>query len=120
MTACVPLHFGVAAEDCNCRCVLLTKPRWDLDGAFTNRNNETGELMHFDNVKDYYDLKQRYWDYIDKSGENGIIKSNISYRTTESGKTIAIRTITGENGVKLPDGSLSPIKILFLINMKFL
>lgn len=110
LTACAPGNFGVAAEDYNCRCVLLTKPRWDLDGAFTKRNNETGELMHFDNVKDYYDFKQRYWDYIDKSGENGIIKSNISYRTTESGKTIATRTIKGEYGVKLPDGSFSPIK----------
>lgn len=110
LTACAPLNFGVAAEDCNCRCVLLTKPRWDLDGAFTKRNNETGELMYFDNVKDYYDFKQKYWDYIDKSGGSGIIKSNISYRTTESGKTIATRTITGEYGVKLPDGSLSPIK----------
>lgn len=110
LTACAPLNFGVAAEDCNCRCVLLTKPRWDLDGAFTKRNNETGELMYFDNVKDYYDFKQKYWDYIDNSGGSGIIKSNISYRTTESGKTIATRTITGEYGVKLPDGSFSPIK----------
>ena len=73
LTACAPLNFGVAAEDCNCRCVLLTKPRWDLDGAFTKRNNETGELMHFDNVKDYYDFKQKYWDYIDNSGGSGII-----------------------------------------------
>lgn len=73
LTACAPLNFGVAAEDCNCRCVLLTKPRWDLDGAFTKRNNETGELMHFDNVKDYYDFKQKYWDYIDKSGGSAAI-----------------------------------------------
>lgn len=77
LTACAPLNFGVAAEDCNCRCVLLTKPRWDLDGAFTKRNNETGELMYFDNVKDYYDFKQKYWDYIDNSGGSGIIKENM-------------------------------------------
>lgn len=47
---------------------------------------------------------------VDNSGGSGIIKSNISYRTTESGKTIATRTITGKYEVKLPDGSLSPIK----------
>lgn len=76
LTACAPLNFGVAAEDCNCRCVLLTKPRWDLDGAFTKRNNETGELMYFDNVKDYYDFKQKYWDYIDNSSGSGIIEEN--------------------------------------------
>lgn len=110
LTACAPLQFGIAAEDCNCRCVLLTKPRWDLDSAFTKWNNEASELMRFENVKDYYDFKQKYWDYIDKSGESGIIKSNISYRTTDSGKTIATRTIAGEYEVKLPDGSISPIK----------
>lgn len=110
LTACAPLQFGIAAEDCNCRCVLLTKPRWDLDSVFTKWNNEASELMRFENVKDYYDFKQKYWDYIDKSGESGIIKSNISYRTTDSRKTIATRTIAGEYEVKLPDGSISPIK----------
>lgn len=74
LTACAPGHFGAAAEDCHCRCVMLTKPRWDLDGEFTKRNNETGELMHFDNVKDYQDFKQKYWNYVDNSGGSGIIK----------------------------------------------
>lgn len=98
LTACAPLNFGVAAEDCNCRCVLLTKPRWDLDGAFTKRNNETGELMYFDNVKDYYDFKQKYWDYIDKSGGSGIIKENIVI-----GRSVGA---AGKNyPVKLPDGN---------------
>ena len=98
LTACAPLNFGVAAEDCNCRCVLLTKPRWDLDGAFTKRNNETGELMHFDNVKDYYDFKQKYWDYIDNSGGSGIIKENMVI-----GRSVGA---AGKNyPVKLPDGN---------------
>lgn len=98
LTACAPLNFGVAAEDCNCRCVLLTKPRWDLDGAFTKRNNETGELMYFDNVKDYYDFKQKYWDYIDNSGGSGIIKENIVI-----GRSVGA---AGKNyPVKLPDGN---------------
>lgn len=98
LTACAPLNFGVAAEDCNCRCVLLTKPRWDLDGAFTKRNNETGELMHFDNVKDYYDFKQKYWDYIDNSSGSGIIKENIVI-----GRSVGA---AGKNyPVKLPDGN---------------
>ena len=101
LTACAPLNFGVAAEDCNCRCVLLTKPRWDLDGAFTKRNNETGELMHFDNVKDYYDFKQKYWDYIDNSGGSGIIKlkdcNNFSHIENYLSKTYNIEL---DNSVK--------------------
>ncbi len=88
LTASAPLQFGIAAEDCNCRCVLLTKPRWDLYGEFTKRNNETGELMRFDNVKDYYDFKQKYWNYIDNSGGSGIIKIDKNDLSKYIGKPI--------------------------------
>lgn len=113
LTACAPLNFGVAAEDCNCRCVLLTKPRWDLDGAFTKRNNETGELMHFDNVKDYYDFKQKYWDYIDNSGGSGIIKENmvIGRSVGAAGKNYPVKLPDG-NHAKFAEGStISKIKV---------
>lgn len=81
-----PSTSGTARNDCRCRCFL----------EYT--------LM---SVEKFEELTGKS---VDKSGGSGIIKSNISYRTTESGKTIATRTITGEYGVKLPDGSLSPIK----------
>ena len=113
LTACAPLNFGVAAEDCNCRCVLLTKPRWDLDGAFTKRNNETGELMYFDNVKDYYDFKQKYWDYIDNSGGSGIIKENmvIGRSVGAAGKNYPVKLPDG-NHAKFAEGStISKIKV---------
>jgi len=113
LTACAPLNFGVAAEDCNCRCVLLTKPRWDLDGAFTKRNNETGELMYFDNVKDYYDFKQKYWDYIDNSGGSGIIKTDevIGRSVGAAGKNYPVKLPDG-NHSKFAEGStISKIKV---------
>lgn len=113
LTACAPLNFGVAAEDCNCRCVLLTKPRWDLDGAFTKRNNETGELMYFDNVKDYYDFKQKYWDYIDNSGGSGIIKTDevIGRSVGASAKNYPVKLPDG-NHAKFAEGStISKIKV---------
>lgn len=81
-----PSTSGTARNDCRCRCFL----------EYT--------LM---SVEKFEELTGKS---VDKSGGSGIIKSNISYRTTESGKTIATRTITGEYGVKLPDGSFSPIK----------
>ena len=113
LTACAPLNFGVAAEDCNCRCVLLTKPRWDLDGAFTKRNNETGELMYFDNVKDYYDFKQKYWDYIDNSGGSGITKTDevIGRSVGAAGKNYPVKLPDG-NHSKFAEGStISKIKV---------
>ncbi|MCI8777412.1 MAG: hypothetical protein HFK00_08515 [Oscillospiraceae bacterium] len=73
LTVSAPLHFGIAAEDCNCRCHLLTKARWEMNESFTKWNNETSELMYFDNVKDYQDFKKNYWNHVDNSGKSGII-----------------------------------------------
>lgn len=73
LTVSAPLHFGIAAEDCNCRCHLLTKARWEMDEPFTKWNNETSELMYFDNVKDYQDFKKNYWNHVDNSSKSGII-----------------------------------------------
>ncbi|MGN0621361.1 MAG: phage minor head protein [Porcipelethomonas sp.] len=75
LTADSPGHFGTPSEDCRCRCAVLIKPRWDVDGSFTKRNNETGELLEFENVKSYEEFKKRYWETVDKPGGSGIIKS---------------------------------------------
>ena len=74
LTADSPGHFGTPSEDCRCRCVVLIKPRWDVDGSFTKRNNETGELLEFADVKSYEEFKNKYWQAVDKSGGSGIIK----------------------------------------------
>lgn len=79
LTADSPGHFGIPSEDCRCRCVVLIKPRWDVDGSFTKRNNETGELHEFADVKSYEEFKNKYWKAVDKSGGSGIIKENESF-----------------------------------------
>ncbi|MGN1085415.1 MAG: phage minor head protein [Porcipelethomonas sp.] len=76
LTADSPGHFGTPSEDCRCRCAVLIKPRWDVDGSFTKRNNETGELLEFENVKSYEEFKKRYWETVDNSGGSGIIKES--------------------------------------------
>ena len=74
LTADSPGHFGTPSEDCRCRCVVLIKPRWDVDGSFTKRNNESGELLEFADVKSYEEFKNKYWKVVDKSGGSGIIR----------------------------------------------
>lgn len=76
LSAPAPNHFGIAKEDINCRCVVLTKPRWDVDGPFTKRDNETGELLEFQGTKSYEEFKEKYWKTVDNSGESGIIKES--------------------------------------------
>lgn len=53
-----PGLFGDPAQDCNCRCVLLSVPRWDVDSSITKYDNEHDELVE---VKNYQDWKQGYY-----------------------------------------------------------
>lgn len=76
MKADSPGHFGKPSEDCRCRCIVLIKPRWNVDSGFTKRDNETKELLEFKNVKNYDEFKKKYWDLVDKSGVSGIIKAD--------------------------------------------
>lgn len=85
LTADSPGHFGTPSEDCRCRCVVLIKPRWDVDGSFTKRNNETGELLEFADVKSYEEFKNKYWQAVDKSGGSGIDYMSKSFRPKYSG-----------------------------------
>ena len=60
--ALYPSGFGVASEDCNCRCCLLQRAKWALsDEEFTKMNGETNELQHFENVDDYDKFKKLFW-----------------------------------------------------------
>ena len=51
---------GGAAEVVNCRCKEFHKPRWDAEGGFAKIDNFTGEVMVFENAKDYAEFKERY------------------------------------------------------------
>ena len=60
--ALYPSGFGVASEDCNCRCCLLQRAKWALsDEEFTKMNGKTNELQHFESVDDYNKFKKIFW-----------------------------------------------------------
>ena len=60
--ALYPGAFGVAKEDCNCRCQALTRAKWGLtDEEFTKINGKTNKLQHFENIKDYKKFKKNFW-----------------------------------------------------------
>ena len=48
-----PCKFGKAAEDINCRCVLLTRAKWNLDAPRMTMDNETNEIIEAKNYKDW-------------------------------------------------------------------
>lgn len=56
-----PHGFGMASQDINCRCVLLSVPRWDLEDTVEKLDNITGEII---TAKNYADWKQKYYSVV--------------------------------------------------------
>lgn len=59
LTAMYPGGFGIAAEDCNCRCCLLQRAKWAIteDEYFTKWNGDRNELVEI-KAKDYNKFKE--------------------------------------------------------------
>ena len=88
--AMYPGEFGIAAEDCNCRCVALTRARWalDEDELKTLRERAVRHSLYMDDpkeyradklpkLKNYEEFKKNYLkaaETLEKQGESGIIK----------------------------------------------
>ncbi len=71
-----PGKFGIASEDCNCRCCVLQRARWAVKNETTYQkwNNETGGFIE---TTGYQDLKEKYLesaDTLQKQSKNDIIK----------------------------------------------
>lgn len=53
-----PGMFGDPSQDCNCRCVVLSIPRWDISDTVTKYDNENDELIE---TKNYTEWKKGYY-----------------------------------------------------------
>lgn len=52
---------GGAAEVVNCRCALLQRARWAVEGGFSKMNNFTKEIETFESPEDYDEFKKAFW-----------------------------------------------------------
>lgn len=55
-----PGKFGDPSQDCNCRCVALTRARWALDEKELETLKERAEFFGLDKTKDFDDYKNKY------------------------------------------------------------
>lgn len=55
-----PGMFGIAAEDCNCRCALLQRARWMLDEDELEELKERAEFFGLDKTKDFEEFKEKF------------------------------------------------------------
>lgn len=80
--AMYPGDFGDPAEDCNCRCVALTRARWALDEDELATLKERAEVFKLDKADSFEDFKEKYLTatkVLDNSGKSGIIKRGENY-----------------------------------------
>lgn len=62
-TAMYPSGFGVASMDVNCRCVLLQRARWAVEGGkadYTKFDGTLGHLVDLSDAENFDDFKTRY------------------------------------------------------------
>lgn len=55
-----PGGFGDPAEDCNCRCVALTRARWALDEDELKTLKERAEYFGLDKTKSFDEFREKY------------------------------------------------------------
>ncbi len=58
--AMAPNKFGIASMDVNCRCIVVERARWELEGEEmpAKLNNETGELVEADEYREWKKKKK--------------------------------------------------------------
>lgn len=55
-----PGYFGLASEDCNCRCCLLQRARWALDESELENLKDRAEYYGLDKTKDFEEFREKY------------------------------------------------------------
>lgn len=63
-TAMQPGGFGRAEEDCNCRCVALTRAVWALDEKELETLKERADYFELDKTDSFEEFKRKYLDAI--------------------------------------------------------
>lgn len=86
-----PGGFGMPSEDCNCRCMILSRARLAVEGekTYSKMNNLTGELIQCSGYKDF---EKKYLERLKENKKQGKIPINIQLfaRKASDFKTIRL------------------------------
>lgn len=72
---------GSAAEVVNCRCALLQRAKWAVDGGFTKINNFTKQVESFDSPQQYDEFKKSFFSKENKAYMNYVEQMQDKYKT---------------------------------------
>lgn len=79
---------GGAAEVVNCRCALLQRARWALEGSFTKMNNFTKQLETFESPEAYEEFKKGFFSAENKKYMNYVQQMEEKYKTKDFAKVL--------------------------------
>ena len=106
--AMFPGDFGDPAEDCNCRCVSLTRARWALDEDELQTLKDRAEYFGLDKTKDFENFKKTYLktaETIEKSEKSDIIKSfRVGRSVGAAAKRYPVKMPESRQHTKLAEG----------------
>lgn len=108
--AMYPGEFGDPAEDCNCRCVSMTRARWALDEDELQTLKDRAEYFGLDKSESFNDFKKKF------------LEASKQIPETISSKYVPAKTIkeaedfAKQNGVKYADYSKLPLETANKLN----
>jgi hypothetical protein len=79
---------GGAAEVINCRCALLQRARWALEGGFTKMNNFTKQLESFESPEEYAEFKKAFFSKENKQYMKYVQEKEDKYKTKDFRKVL--------------------------------
>ena len=79
---------GGAAEVVNCRCALLQRAKWALEGGFTKYDNFSGEIKEFESLEAYNEFKKAYFSKENRAYMNYVGELENRYGTKDFNKIL--------------------------------
>ena len=97
---------GRAEEVIHCRCALLQRARWAVQGGFTKMNNFTKQLETFESPEDYAEFKKGFFSKKNKRYMNYVQDMENKYKTKDFAKILdSMNTREYNHYTKLLDGN---------------
>ena len=104
-----PHKFGIASMDVNCRCIVVERARWALEGEeIPNKVDSAGELVEGKNYREWKEKYQRKQaeqqttpnkaKVFDKNSK--FLPNKDDYFKTTSGELVKIKEVNDYNGIK--------------------
>lgn len=82
-----PGKFGDPSQDCNCRCVALTRARWALDEKELETLKERAKFFDLDKTEVFEDFKKKYLKAAEAEGQKKKAKKFVPAKTIDEAES---------------------------------